>query len=130
MLPTSSSSWQLCNYAQEWADRLARENRIYHRTGLSYGENIYVCSNSPHCENKDSASDAVDQWYSEARMHTYGSDFFNMSTGHFTQVVWKTTTKLGMAKAEGNGWVYIVANYSPQGNMQGAFRQNVKPPTH
>ena len=41
--------------------------------------------------------------------------------GHFTQVVWKGSTKFGIAKASAkqkNGWygVYVVAQYSPAGN--------------
>ena len=53
-----------------------------------------------------------------------------MSTGHFTQVVWKSTTKLGMGVAFGNGGrnVVVVAQYGPAGNMMGEFPQNVPRP--
>jgi len=118
----------LCDFSQEWANRLARENRMYHRQGSSYGENIYMCSTSPHYPAQDKATDATDAWYSEVRNYSYGSGF-SMSTGHFTQVVWKGTRELGIAKAAGHGCVYIVASYNPPGNMQGAFGQNVSPPS-
>lgn len=32
--------------------------------------------------------------------------------------MWKNTNKVGMAMAVGsNGWTYVVAHYSPMGNM-------------
>ena len=52
-----------------------------------------------------------------------------MGTGHFTQVVWKGSTELGIGKATGkkNGMycTYIVGRYRPPGNFQGRFQQNV-----
>ena len=53
-----------------------------------------------------------------------------MSTGHFTQVVWKSSKKLGMgiAFADGGRKVVVVAQYGPAGNMMGSFPQNVPPP--
>ena len=56
--------------------------------------------------------------------------------GHFTQIVWKGTTKLGIAKASAttkkNGFyaTYVVAHYSPAGNIIGRsnYRANVQQP--
>ncbi len=42
--------------------------------------------------------------------------------GHFTQVVWKNTTKIGCA----SGQYGTVCNYSPWGNWPNAFAANVK----
>jgi hypothetical protein len=52
-----------------------------------------------------------------------------MDTGHFTQVVWKGSQKLGVGFAiTGDGkTLYVVAQYSPPGNYQGQFGQNVLP---
>jgi len=56
-----------------------------------------------------------------------------MKTGHFTQVVWKGTTSIGVGVATvpdpkyGSSTV-VVVNYSPPGNCQGQFPQNVLPP--
>ena len=48
--------------------------------------------------------------------------------GHFTQVVWKGTKEMGVGRATArSGNIYVVANYSPPGNMQGAFQANVFP---
>ena len=49
-----------------------------------------------------------------------------MATGHFTQVVWKATTNLGIGRAVSNSNnLYVVANYFPGGNMGGEFEANV-----
>jgi len=53
----------------------------------------------------------------------------NRGTGHFTQVVWKESTVLGIGRAESveNGMkcAYIVGRYKPAGNFIGEYRQNV-----
>ena len=33
--------FQLCKFAQEWADTLAKQDRFEHRPDQKYGENIY-----------------------------------------------------------------------------------------
>ena len=52
-----------------------------------------------------------------------------MATGHFTQLVWKSSKSLGMGMAAGKhagqNAYYCTAQYSPPGNIQGQFRENV-----
>ena len=50
------------------------------------------------------------------------------ATGHFTQVVWVASRKLGLGVARGNGKVVVVANYDPPGNLRGVFEENVSRP--
>lgn len=50
------------------------------------------------------------------------------SSGHFTQVVWKSSARLGMGIARKNGYIVVVANYDPPGNFKGVFGSNVKKP--
>ena len=72
----------------------------------------------------------VKSWYDEIEMYHYDRPKFSHETGHFTQVVWRSTTKLGcaMAKSHGpRGGVYLTCNYDPYGNLEGAFRENVLP---
>jgi len=43
-------------------------------------------------------------------------------------VVWKGTKEMGVGRATArSGNIYVVANYAPGGNMQGAFQANVLP---
>ena len=54
----------------------------------------------------------------------------NLFLGHFTQVVWKTSKKLGIAKARSpkSGKTIVVANYEPAGNWVGQYKENVLAP--
>ena len=71
----------------------------------------------------------TDDWYKEIKLYNFNQPGFSMSTGHFTQVVWKGSQKLGLGYAlTGDGkTLYVVAQYSPPGNIRGQFEQNVLP---
>lgn len=66
---------------------------------------------------------ATDAWYSEVSKVNFNDLKFVSGTGHFTQVVWKGSVKLGM----GVSGKYCVARYKAPGNMMGAFEKNVFP---
>jgi len=70
---------------------------------------------------------ATQSWYDEMKFYNYGRPGFSSQTGHFTQVIWKGSTKLGVGIgfSSDKRKVYVVANYSPPGNYQGQFPQNV-----
>lgn len=93
------------------------------------GQNLYTASSTG--DNSANSKTAVQSWYSELDSYDFGNPGFGMDTGHFTQLVWKGTTKVGMAKVvtEDGGWntCYIAANYSAAGNMTGDFEANVLP---
>ena len=48
------------------------------------------------------------------KKYSYVFPGFSKKTGHFTQVVWKDTTKVGMAIAQNSEKAFICANYAPQ----------------
>ena len=68
---------------------------------------------------------ASDAWYDE--INDPGYDFNNPGyrngIGHFTQMVWKSTEKLGC----GVSGEYLTCRYYPPGNYVGQFAQNVLP---
>ncbi|KAI8518310.1 positive regulation of epithelial to mesenchymal transition [Branchiostoma belcheri] len=71
----------------------------------------------------------VQQWYSEVERYDFGDKGGNYqpSAGHFSQVVWKGSKELGVGTAKSDkGMAVTVCNYSPPGNMQGAFGSNVQ----
>lgn len=70
---------------------------------------------------------AVDDWYQEIKKYNFEKPGFTMSTGHFSQLIWKDSQKLGIAYAQKDGDVYVVANYDPPGNYRGKFKDNVLP---
>lgn len=50
---------------------------------------------------------------------------FLFSLGHFTQIIWKNTTEMGIAMAKRDGTCVVVACYHPRGNIVGQFTENV-----
>ncbi len=117
-------SVELANYAQEWANYLAEKNncRIAHRSTLGKadnvtGENIFWGTGKEY-----SVLDASRAWYEEIENYTYQPIRANSDTktGHYTQMVWKSSRKVGIGKAKcSNGSIIIVANYNPPGNVIG-----------
>ncbi|KAF8978699.1 CAP domain-containing protein, partial [Cyathus striatus] len=60
---------------------------------------------------------------------------FSSATGHFTQVVWKSSTSIACAIANCPAGTifnqtskYVVCRYAPPGNYLGQFPQNVGHP--
>jgi pathogenesis-related protein 1 len=70
----------------------------------------------------------TDAWYDEASSYNYDSPGFSSTTGHFTQVVWKATTRLGCGSNAGCGMKTYVCRYTPQGNVIGDFQNQVGRP--
>lgn len=115
---------ELAEYAQEWAEYLVNEydGQLKHRSTLNmnnkgFGENIYKSSSSTA-----TALDASKAWYSE--IEYYNDEAISSENyqkiGHYTQMVWQNTTKIGMGKAKtSTGAIIIVANYDPHGNVIG-----------
>ncbi|MEU5883461.1 CAP family protein [Spirillospora sp. NPDC047279] len=90
------------------------------------GENIYWggSSGSPL-----PGADAVKSWYSEISDYDFSDPKFTPDAGHFTQLVWKGSTKVGIGRVSGQGpkyyETYIVFVFEAPGNMEGAFADNV-----
>ncbi|GAV56362.1 hypothetical protein ZYGR_0BB01390 [Zygosaccharomyces rouxii] len=118
---TGSLEWddELANYAQNYADKYDCSGNLVHSNG-PYGENLAVGYDD---------EDTIDAWYDEIKKYSYSDPVFSESTGHFTQLVWKSSTKVGCASKQCGGSVgkYIICNYNPAGNFIGDFTQNVLP---
>ncbi|KAF8788976.1 Golgi-associated plant pathogenesis-related like protein [Argiope bruennichi] len=127
-VPKLELSSEICGYAKEWADHLAAKDAFQHRTERKYGENIFMkwSSNPNHAIT---GAEAVESWYSEIKDHTFGQEPRSLKSGHFTQVIWKESKKMGVAWARSkSGKILVVANYEPAGNFIGRFTENVPPP--
>jgi len=120
-------STELNALAQEWAEQLIAEGRFYHRPNNNNGENIYMSGGKAA---QELAQGAVDSWYSEIKDYKFGKEPSRGGpvTGHFTQVVWKGSTEVGVGVAQEGSKVVVVANYSPPGNFGGQYVENVPPP--
>lgn len=126
--------------AQSWANTIATTGNFAHSSSTrrnGAGENLYAYYTTGTSIKADVlAKSAVDSWYNEVSKYNYSSPGFSMATGHFTQVVWKGSTALGCGAAQGTKTInnvkynafYVVCQYSPAGNIQGRFPQNVLQP--
>ncbi|CAD7077936.1 unnamed protein product [Hermetia illucens] len=119
----------LCQLSQEWADKLAKEDRFAYRPNSMYGENIY-CLWSSDRNAKANPKDVCRSWYEEHREHSYIVEPKGaFRAGQFTQMVWKSTQELGVGLAKTRrGKVIVVCNYHPRGNTVGEFMANVLRP--
>ncbi|KAG4067484.1 hypothetical protein HA402_002761 [Bradysia odoriphaga] len=110
----------LSNFAQNWANTIAKKRQLQHSSERKYGENIYWSSGKTI-----NGTDPVDSWYSEIKQYNYKNATFSSGTGHFTQVVWKGSLELGVGVARVGNEVYVVASYYPPGNFSGEFSKNL-----
>jgi uncharacterized protein YkwD len=64
---------------------------------------------------------AVDAWYDEVRLYNFTAPGWSSTTGHFTQVVWRDTTRLGCAlESSCSSGATYVCQYKEPGNMMSA----------
>ncbi|XP_041119833.1 uncharacterized protein LOC121323107 isoform X2 [Polyodon spathula] len=117
----------LCKSAQSWAEHMLATKTMQH-SSTSNGENLYYTWSST--ANSIAGSKAVESWYSEIKDYNFRNPGFGSNTGHFTQVVWKSSKELGVGKATDGKTMYVVGHYSPAGNITnpGYFQSNVLPP--
>lgn len=112
---------QLAQFASQYANRC-----VFQHSRDKYGENLAA--------GYPSLSAAIHAWYDEAKSYFYMFPGFSKRTGHFTQLVWKSTTQLGCGYAACNGkngtpGIFLVCEYNPPGNVlsQRHFVENVLP---
>ena len=103
------------------------------------GENLAFVLSSPAqpvCSNASETScvrcsQVVTEWYNEISNYDFNTGTAINSSQpwlHFTQIVWRSSSELGVGVASGNGSHYVVARYRPRGNLPGLFDRNVPRP--
>jgi uncharacterized protein YkwD len=108
--------------AERWAATLRARGCPLQHSGGEYGENLAAGT----AGTLDAAT-VVELWYREVKDYSWKRGGFSMSTGHFTQLVWRATDELGCALAQCRGIDLWVCQYAPPGNVQGQYRDNVLP---
>ncbi|XP_026194579.1 pathogenesis-related protein 1 [Cyclospora cayetanensis] len=88
-----------------------------HSGAPGFGENLFATS-GPVARCRD----AVGAWYSEIRYFNgeYPGGKWTVKAGHFTQVMWSSSTGIGCARSIGCPNRILVCNYRPPGNWIGA----------
>ncbi|CAD5125017.1 DgyrCDS13254 [Dimorphilus gyrociliatus] len=124
-------SWNgpLANQASKWAEKCHFEHGFDKTEGVdgSAGQNLFISGGSGQYTDMEAV---VKAWYNEKKDYNYNKLSCSKVCGHYTQVVWADTNRLGCGYkycsklTEDNGKVknnvhYIVCNYSPPGNFKG-----------
>lgn len=114
------------NIARQWAAGCADDNGdglIDHNEGRSDEYPTYVGENIFGSSREATGSEATESWMSEEGNYDHGScSCTGGMCGHYTQVMWRDTERLGCAKANCAGTFghAIICNYGPGGNVNGA----------
>nr|XP_022910071.1 venom allergen 5-like [Onthophagus taurus] len=88
------------------------------------GQNLYWSSGQA-CDWKRDLDAALQGWYDEVKdmsdqcLHQFGVGCDTMKVGHFTQLAWGSTARVGCSLVEYDGQCQIACNYGPSGNFQG-----------
>ena len=137
-------SGKLEGQAQRYANYLAHRDRgLVHDRKTKDGENIFMHAEMSFTLYYDedgwtdvSSSDGNSEsgehpiitasmaWLQEREDYTYAPIEYSSSeyTGHYTQMIWSKTQFVGIASAiSESGTVYVVARYSPAGNILGVY---------
>lgn len=116
-LPKLAWDAKVARYARWYAKQRRSDCALQHSNG-PYGENIFWGSGSLWTPYQ-----AVAAWLSERKWYNYQSNSCagGQMCGHYTQIVWSTTTKVGCARVNclGGKGVFITCNYDPPGNYIG-----------
>ena len=105
----------VASYAQNYVNTLKGSCNMVH-SGGPYGENLAWSSADL------TGTDAVNMWVGEKQYYHHNSNTCaaGQECGHYTQVVWQNSVRLGCAKVTcDNGGTIISCNYDPPGNYNG-----------
>ena len=114
-VPLLAWSERLATTAQQWANACD-----FRHSGNGLGENLAMGTSGAYPPDAQ-----IQSWYDEVGQYDFASGGFSSGTGHFTQVIWRSTTEVGCGVATCGGEDMLVCNYSPPGNYQGEYQQNV-----
>lgn len=108
---------KVASYARAYANERRGDCALQHSTG-PYGENLFWGGGS-EWQPKHAVTGWVDEEIPFFNLRTRSCDQFQ-KCGHYTQVVWKNTQRVGCARAVcNNGDTFMTCNYDPPGNYKG-----------
>ncbi|XP_060596662.1 Golgi-associated plant pathogenesis-related protein 1-like isoform X2 [Ruditapes philippinarum] len=129
-VPDVTDNAEMNALAHNWAIYLFTNDVYMHNPDEKYGMNLswmwsssaYEFSGSQHVDNlykKEAQFYAENKWCGGEPNMDLRSKF-----GHYTQIVWKKSTQIGVGKAG----ECVVIIYSPPGNYKGMYAENVPCP--
>jgi pathogenesis-related protein 1 len=107
-------SSRLAGVAQDWANYLIQNGTYKHRPDLHHGENLFEVVGPPVDEKQ-----VVDAWAAEKSSYDHRRNVCSGRCGHYTQIVWRDTRRVGCGVAQKGRREVWVCNYDPPGNIVG-----------
>ncbi|XP_009667865.2 glioma pathogenesis-related protein 1 [Struthio camelus] len=121
-------SWDpdLAKTAKAWTKKCQFKHNIYlkepgkaHPKFTPVGENLWTGSLAGF-----TVEGAITSWYKEVSAYSYATNSCNRVCGHYTQIVWATSYKVGCAvhfcptvtDFSGTNVAHFICNYGPAGN--------------
>lgn len=120
----------IATFSQEWSYQLLTNNDFSHSGTTLYGENLAYYKGYG-TDTMTLLKKSIDAWYNEVTLYNYSKPRYSSGTGHFTCLVWKSSTKyaLGISIDLATATAIITMNTSPPGNVAGKYQENVLPLT-
>jgi hypothetical protein len=109
--------------AASYGPTLARLGRLQHspkqlRPGQH--ENLWMGTHGAFSPEQMVGAWVAERAYYRPGVFPYVSRTGNWSdVGHYTQMVWRGTTRVGCAIYPAGGWDYLICRYTPAGNVDG-----------
>ncbi len=119
----------ISTFSQSWSNYLLANNKFQHSGSSIYGENL-AWFQGYGTDPVTLVKLSIDMWYDEIKQYDFNHPGFSEATGHFTCLVWKSSSSFGLGIAiNGNngGTADITMNTSPPGNVDGQYQDNVLP---
>jgi uncharacterized protein YkwD len=114
-VPSLAWSEKLALDAQDWADGLLDSGQFAHRPENPHGENLYEIVGGAATPRH-----VVERWAAEEKNFDYQANQCLLGMcGHYTQIVWRDTRRVGCAVARGGSREVWVCEYDPPGNYIG-----------
>ncbi|GJM84469.1 hypothetical protein PR202_ga00139 [Eleusine coracana subsp. coracana] len=109
---------RVARYAQNYAAQRAGDCQLVH-SGGQFGENLFWGPAGWEW----TAADALRLWVDEKNNYHYDTNSCDPGKmcGHYTQVVWRNSVRIGCARVvcAANRGVFIICSYDPPGNWNG-----------
>lgn len=115
---------KISEFSESWAQTILDTGEFKHSMNPNYGENIATVYAK---RDYNAFVKATNLFYNENELYNYSNPVFGYNTGHFTQLVWVASKRVGIGMVSNGTFKVLVVNFYPIGNVAGEFSENVLP---